>query len=233
MEAVILAGGKGSRLLPHTAETPKPMVPIGGKPIIEILLARFHMAGVKKVYLAVNHLAEQIESHLGDGSGLGLEIVYSKEAKPLSTVGPIRLIKGLPEAFIVANGDVLTDLNVKDLFDYHLERKAELTVATCLREDRVDYGVLETDPDNTVTRFTEKPPYSFRVSMGIYVFSRSILELVPEGEPYGFDQLVLELLRREGRLISYPYTGYWQDIGRPEDYARVQEDVRTVKGLID
>jgi len=125
MEAVILAGGKGSRLLPHTAETPKPMVPVGGKPIIEILLSRFRKAGVKKAHLAVNHLADQIVSHLGDGSSLGMRIVYSKEAVPLSTVGPIKLMKDLPETFLVANGDVLTDLNVKDLYDFHVERQAK------------------------------------------------------------------------------------------------------------
>ncbi len=233
MEAVILAGGKGSRLMPHTAETPKPMVPVGGKPIIDILLARFQKAGVTKAHLAVNHMAEQIEAHLGDGSELGLEIVYSKEDEPLSTVGPIKLMRDLPEDFIVANGDILTDMNVRELFDFHRERGAELTVATYDRKDKIDYGVLETAADNTVTGFVEKPAYSFRVSMGIYVFSRSVLDKVPEGKPYGFDELVLDMLNRKDKLLSFPCTGYWQDIGRPEDYARVQEDVLTVKGLIE
>lgn len=233
MEAVILAGGKGSRLMPHTAETPKPMVPIGDRPIIEILLGRFRKAGVTKAHIAVNHLAEQIEAHLGDGSRLGLEVVYSREDRPLSTVGPIKLMAKLPENFIVANGDILTDLNVKALFDSHVKGGAELTVATCHRHDRIDYGVLDTDEHNTVTGFTEKPSYSFRVSMGIYVFSKSILDVVPEGKPFGFDELVLELLRQKRKVMSYPYTGYWRDIGRPEDYAQVQEDIVEIKGLVE
>jgi len=233
MEAVILAGGKGSRLMPHTVETPKPMVPVGGRPIIEILLSRFQKAGVTKAHLAVNHLAEQIEAHLGDGSKLGLTIDYSKEDQPLSTVGPIKLIPNLPDNFIVANGDVLTDLNVKELFDFHLERGAELTVATFHREDRIDYGVLITDFDNAVTGFIEKPTYSLQVSMGIYVFSKSILDVVPEGKPFGFDELVLEMFRQERKVMSYRYTGYWRDIGRPEDYAQVQEDIVEIKGLVD
>jgi len=233
MEAVILAGGKGSRLMPHTAEVPKPMVPVGGRPIIEILLSRFRKAGVTKVHLAVNHLAEQIEAHLRDGSKLGLEIVYSKEDQPLSTVGPIRLMRDLPDSFIVANGDVLTDLSVKELFDFHREHGAELTVATCHRHDRIDYGVLDTDDNNTVTGFIEKPSYSFRVSMGIYVFSKSILDVVPQGKPFGFDELVLEMLRQKRRVMSFPYTGYWRDIGRPEDYAQVQEDIVEIKGLVE
>jgi NDP-sugar pyrophosphorylase family protein len=232
MEAVILAGGKGSRLLPHTAEIPKPLVPVGDHPIIEILLSQLKKAGVRKVYMAVNHLAPLIESLLGDGSNYGLEIHYSSEDKPLSTVGPLKLISNLPEQFIVANGDVLSDLNVKLLYDYHCRHEAALTVATYQRRERIDYGVLQTAPDNTVTGFSEKPSYDFVVSMGIYVFWHSVLKEVPPGEPFGFDQLMLKLLAAGQKVMSYPYDGYWLDIGRPEDYARAQADIVKIKSLL-
>ncbi len=231
MEAVILAGGKGSRLLPHTAEIPKPLVPVGEKPIIEILLGQLRKAGVTRVHLAVNHLAHLIRAALGTGGNHGLEIVYSIEDKPLSTVGPIKLLSDLPEHFIVANGDILSDIDIRKLYDSHVESGAELTVATYKREEKIDYGVLETNEHDVVTGFSEKPSYHFVVSMGIYVFSRSVLDVVPDGHPYGFDELVLELLRQKRKVVSHPYDGYWLDIGRPADYAQAQEDIERIKGL--
>ena len=231
MEAVVLAGGQGSRLLPVTAELPKPLVPVGGKPVIEFLLRQLRQGGVKRVCLAVNHLAHLIEEAIGDGSRFGLEVVYSREEEPLSTVGPIKLINDLPETFIVANGDILTDLNIESLFENHVESGAELTVATYRRDEQVDYGVLEAGSDNAVTGFSEKPTYSFHVSMGIYVFSRSVLDLVPEGKPFGFDELVLALLAAKRKVMSFPYQGYWLDIGRPADYAQAQQDIERIQHL--
>lgn len=229
MEAVVLAGGKGSRLLPHTAEIPKPLVPVGERPIVEILLHQLKKAGVSRVYLAVNHLSELIREALGDGSRFGLELVYSKEEVPLSTVGPLKLIDGLPENFIVANGDILSDLDVRKLYEDHLRTGAAATVATYHRAEKIDFGVLVTDDDNRVTEFFEKPNYSFTVSMGIYVFNRAVLDFVPEGRAYGFDDLILDLLRRGEKVVSYPYDGYWLDIGRPDDYAKAQADVEIIE----
>jgi NDP-mannose synthase len=232
LTAVVLAGGIGSRLMPHTAETPKPLVEIGGRPVVEYLLAQLKKSGVKRVVMAVNHLAEQIESRLGDGSRFGLDISYSREPKALSTVGPLSLIRDLPDNFIVANGDVLTDLNIGALYRTHLERAAELTVATYEGSEKIDYGVLELDSDSRVMAFAEKPDYSFIVSMGIYVFNRSVLELVPKDKPYGFDRLMLDMLRLQRDVYAYPYDGYWLDIGRPADYARAQGDAERLKGLL-
>ncbi len=233
MEAVILAGGKGTRLYPYTAEIPKPLVPVGEKPIIEILLKQMKKYGVTKAHLAVNHLAHLIIAALGDGRHLGMELKYSHEPTPLSTVAPVKLIKELPEHFIVANGDILTDLDFRKLFDFHLTHPAKLTVATHQRTVKIDYGVLELHEDKrTVRNFREKPCYHFTVSMGIYVFSRSLLEVIPPDTPFGFDELMLELLKRKEPINIFPYEGYWLDIGRPEDYERANRDIDKIKELI-
>lgn len=232
LTAVVLAGGKGSRLMPHTADIPKPLVEVGGRPVVEYLLNRLKQGGVKRVIMAVNHLAEQIERHLGDGSRFGLTIEYSHETQPLSTVAPLKLINDLPENFLVANGDIITDLDICALYRNHIERHAEMTVATYRGTEKIDFGVLEVDPENTVTGFREKPDYHFIVSMGIYVFNRSVLDLVPHNKPYGFDQLMLDLLKHKRRVCAFPHDGFWLDIGRPADYERAQGEVARIKGML-
>ncbi len=233
MEAVILAGGRGTRLQPYTAEIPKPLVAVANEPIIEILLRRMKKCGVRKVHLAVNHLAHLIMAVLGDGSRLGLEILYSHEETPLSTVGPLKLIKSLPEHFIVANGDILTDLDFKVLFDHHTSSQTKLTVATHQRVSKIDYGVLEVGADGSLIGFREKPTYSFTVSMGIYIFSRKILNLVPEDVKFGFDDLMLTMLERKEPINMFPFDGYWLDIGRPDDYEQANRDIEKVRSLIE
>lgn len=232
LTAVVLAGGKGSRLMPRTAELPKPLVEIGGRPVVEYLLKRLKQGCVGRVIMAVNHMADQIEKALGNGSRFGLQIEYSHEPEPLSTVGPIRLIKDLPDNFVVANGDILTDLDIGALYRYHIERRAELTVATYRGTEKIDFGVLEIDSENTVTGFREKPDYHFIVSMGIYVFNRSVLDLVPDNKPYGFDELILNMLARHSRVFAYPYDGFWLDIGRPADYEKAQGEVERIRGIL-
>lgn len=233
MEAVILAGGKGTRLQPYTNETPKPLVPIGNTPIIEILLRTLRRSGVTRVHLAVNHLAHLIMAVLGDGRELGLEINYTAEDQPLSTIGPLTLIKNLPEQFIVANGDIITDLNIAELWESHVRSRALVTVATQRRTEKIDFGVLEANAENQVTGFCEKPEYSFAVSMGLYVFSREVLRYVPAGQPFGFDQLILELLKQNQKVMQYPYSGFWLDIGRPDDYERAQHDQDKILRMLE
>lgn len=232
MQAVLLAGGKGTRLKPHTAEIPKPLVPVGGKPIIEILLSRMRKHGITDVRICVNHLAHLIEAVLADGKRMGMEIKYSLEDRPLSTVAPLKLIEGLNDHFLVANGDILTDLDFSLLFRHHIDHGAKLTVASHRRVHTIDYGVMRTDAQGRVTGFEEKPDYDFTVSTGIYVFSRSVLEFVPDGEPFGFDDLMLRLLELNEPVMTYPYDGYWMDIGRPDDYAQACQDVMTNPGLL-
>ena len=233
MEAVILAGGRGTRLKPYTEHIPKPLVPVGEKPIIEILLDRMRKAGVLKVRIAVGHLAHLIMAVLGNGERFGMELSYAVEDEPLSTVGPIKAMSNLPETFLVANGDILTDLDLRDLYDHHLRSGAALTVATHHRSEKIDYGVLESDPEGRVTAFREKPTYEFTVSMGIYVFSRAVLEHVPTDRPFGFDELMVTLLDKRVPIAAYPFDGYWLDIGRPADYEIAQRDIDRITDLSD
>ncbi len=232
MEAVILAGGQGTRLRPHTAEIPKPLMPVGGIPIVEILLRQMHRTGVTQVCLAVNHLSEQIIKTIGGGEKYGFKIKYSKEELPLSTVGPLKLIKNLGDNFIVANADVLTDLNFKTLFDYHLQMKANLTVATYARPNPIDFGVITVDDNGLAVGFSEKPVFNFVVSMGIYVFSKSILKYVPDKAPFGFDNLMFTLLDNGIPIHTFPFSGYWLDIGRPDDYQKANDDIDRITELM-
>ena len=233
MEAVVLAGGKGTRLQPLTAEIPKPLVPIGDRPIIEILLTRMKQCGVSRVHIAVNHLAKLIRDAVGDGERFGLEISYTQEAEPLSTVGPVKTIQTLPEHFLVANGDILTDLDFAKLYDHHIQSGTRLTVAVHQRTSLVDFGVLETDADGMVTSFDEKPKRQVTVSMGIYVFSRELLSDVPEGVSFGFDDLMFQLLEKGEAISTYRYDGYWLDIGRLDDYHQAQHDISRVQKLLE
>ncbi|PWB71116.1 nucleoside-diphosphate-sugar pyrophosphorylase, partial [candidate division GN15 bacterium] len=224
--------GKGTRLFPYTSDIPKPLVPVGDRPIVEILVRRLRKAGVRRVHMAVNHLAEKIMDSLGSGESLGIEIRYSVEERPLGTVGPLTLLENLPDHFIVANGDVISDIDLNSLYAYHLERKALLTVAVQQRTERIDYGVLTSERDGRVTSFVEKPAQDLFVSMGIYVFAREVLRVVPKGVPFGFDNLVLSLLERKARVFSYPYSGFWLDIGRPGDYERAIREIDKIEAML-
>ena len=224
MQAVILAGGKGRRLYPHTYETPKPLVTVAGKPVIEILLQQMKKHAVKDVIIAVNHMADKIEQLLQDGSRLGIPIRYSKEEQELSTVAPLKLIDELKDTFIVANGDILTDLNFETLMHHHLQYNAPVTVAVNRRLNKIDYGVLETGKNGMVTSFVEKPASEYLVSCGIYVFSKKVLDIVPDDKPFGFDHLMLKLLEQNIAVNTYLFNGFWLDIGRPEDYEKAQDE---------
>ena len=230
MKAIILAGGMGTRLKPYTTVIPKPLVPIGETAIIEILLKRLKKFKVDEVYVCLNHFAEIIRAFLGDGTKFGLKINYSLEEQPLGTVAPIRLLKDLPEDFLVMNGDLLTDLDFAGLFNYHLEKKSLLTVSVFQRNAKIDFGVIESDPEtNKVTGFREKPEYNFEVSMGVYVMNRNILTMVPYNQRFGFDDLMKTLLEKKQEISVYRFKGYWLDIGRPDDYEKANEDIDWLK----
>ncbi len=228
MRAVILAGGKGTRLRPYTATLPKPLVPVGDRSILDIVLMQLKQVGVTRVTMAVNHLAHLIMAYFGDGSRWGLEIDYSREPKPLSTIAPLTLINDLPEHFFVMNGDVLTDLDFCDLYETHVRTGAEITVATFERDARIDFGVLRTDDAGRVVRFEEKPAYHFTVSMGVYVISRSLLEVVPRNKPFGFDDLMHTCINQGRKAVAYTHGGYWLDIGRPADYEEANDRIEAL-----
>lgn len=233
MKAVILAGGKGTRLKPYTTVIPKPLVPVGEKAILEILLTRLKREGVDEVFICLNHFAEIIMAFFGDGSRFGLKINYSLEDEPLGTVGPVKRLTGLPENFLVMNGDLLTDLPFSQLFEYHLQGTPLLTVSTYFRKTTVDFGVIDIDPaTNLAAGFREKPEYVFDVSMGVYVMNRQILDHVPAGTFFGFDHLMLSMLEKKLPVRVFPYKGYWLDIGRPDDYEKANGDISMLETLL-
>jgi NDP-sugar pyrophosphorylase family protein len=234
MEAVILAGGKGTRLRPYTTTLPKPLMPVGERPILAIVIAQLKAAGIKKITIAVNHMAELIMAYFGNGEKFGVEITYSMEDKPLGTVGPVKLIKDLPDHFLVMNGDILCNLNYAELFKAHVASGAGFTIATYQRDAKIDFGVLEIDKTSKqLTAFIEKPTYHFDVSMGIYVFSKSVLEIVPRDQPFGIDNLALRMLAERQAVNTFPFSGYWLDIGRPDDYDQANNDVANNPGLFE
>ena len=233
MHAVILAGGKGVRLRPYTTALPKPLVPIGDShTILDIVLMQLAGCGFTSVTLAINHLGRLIRAFAGDGARWNLAIDYIEETVPLSTVGPLFSLRNrLPEHFLVMNGDVLTSLDYRRLLDTHAASGADLTVATALRSTRIEFGVLDV-VDSKIVGFTEKPSWTYRVSMGVYGMSRDTIAPYPEGLAFGFDELVLDLLEQGRQPATHDFDGFWLDIGRPEDYDEANRSFATLRPLL-
>ncbi len=229
--AVILAGGKGSRLRPYTIVLPKPLMPIGDYPILEVIVRQLVVQGFTHITLAVNHQAELIKAFFGDGSKWGILIEYSLEDQPLGTMGPLKLIQNLPEYFLVMNGDILTDIVFADFFEKHVQSGAIYTISSHLREEMIDYGVLQTS-NGLLTGFNEKPKNTYEVSMGIYMLSKKVLDFIPDNTPYGFDQLMLALLAKNEPVAVNTFKGLWLDIGRPDDYVEAIEQFDQLKDKI-
>lgn len=231
-EAVILAGGKGVRLRPYTTLIPKPLVPIGDYSILEIVLSQLAAHGFTKAVLAIGHLGQMIRAYVGNGSQWGIEVEYLHEESPLGTIGPTLMsLADRPEHFLVMNGDILTDIDYGHLLETHVRSGAPLTVATFQREDQIDFGVLDISGE-LVTRFREKPTYSYSVSMGVYAVASNTLRHYTAGLPFGFDDLILDLLARDQEPASYPFSGFWLDIGRPDDYDRANTEFSALKPML-
>ncbi len=231
MNVVILAGGKGRRLYPYTVVLPKPLMPIGDFPILEVMLKQLKSRNLTDITLAVGHLGNLIQTYFGDGSKLGVNIKYSFEDKPLGTVGPLTLIRGLDQTFMVMNGDLLTTLDYLKLIDYHKKQKAVATIAAQKRSVDVDFGVIQRDKDDRMVRYIEKPTLSYTVSMGIYIFEPEILSFIPKDEKFDFPDLMQLLLEKEKKVAIYNSTDFWLDIGRPDDYQKAVEEFERNKKL--
>lgn len=216
--AVILAGGKGTRLKPYTVSLPKPLVPVGDKPILEIIISQLKKHGFNHITITVNHMADIIKAFFGDGSKWDIKIDYTTETKALSTIGPLTLINDLPDNFLVMNGDVLTDINYGDFYDYHKKNGSVFTIGSFRRTDKIDYGLLHQNENGELIKFEEKPDYNFLVSMGVYMVSKDVMQYVPNDTFFGFDHLMYKLLEEKRLPKIYEYNGYWLDIGRPSDY---------------
>ncbi len=229
MKAVVLAGGKGTRLAPYTRIIPKPMMPIGDKAILEIMLHQMRRAGITDVILTVGHLAGLMRAFFQDGSHLGLNICYSIEENPLGTAGPLSLINGLDETFMVCNGDVLTTLNMAELIEYHRSNHGVATIASHIRQVQIDLGVIQTNGDHAIIGYLEKPVMQYLVSMGIYIFEPLVLQYIPKGQYLDFPDLILKLVAEEKKVVSYPFNGYWEDLGRPDDYEQANIDFEKMR----
>lgn len=231
MRAIILAGGKGTRLRPYTSVLPKPLMPIGEYPILEIIVRQLAHFRFSRITMAVNHQADIIMAFFGNGDKWGIKIDYSLENHPLGTMGPLRLIRDLPDNFLVMNGDVLTDLDFKKFYDVHVEQRNIFTIFSYQREVRSEFGVLELDKMGRMTGFQEKPVIIYDVSMGVYMVSRDVLKYIPERQPYGFDHLMIDLIRDNNPATVKKFDGYWLDIGRPDDYNQAVDEFDRLKDL--
>lgn len=230
MKAVILAGGRGTRLAPYTTILPKPLMPIGDMPILEVIIRQLKLAGVNEVILTVGHLSELIKAFFNDGCRFGIKISYSQEEKPLGTAGPLGLIRDqLTEPFLVMNGDVLTTMSFQALVSRRQRSESIATIAMHKRQVRIDFGVLEMGEDHKVVDYIEKPSIPYQVSMGVYAFHPNILNFIPDDAYLDFPDLVLDLIKHEQRVTGYMFDGYWQGLGRPDDYLKANEDFEKMK----
>jgi NDP-sugar pyrophosphorylase family protein len=227
--AVILAGGKGTRLRPYTVVLPKPLMPIGEYPILELVIRQLVSHGFNHITIAVNHQAELIKAFFGDGTKWNVKIDYSLEDRPLGTMAPLKLIKDLPSDFLVMNGDILTDLDYSAFYSKHIDNQTLFSISSHKRENKIDYGVLETNENGILTGFIEKPTSSYEVSMGIYLVNKETLSFIPDNQPFGFDDLMHKLLCNGKNVIVNSFNGYWLDIGRPDDYMQAIEEFAEMK----
>jgi mannose-1-phosphate guanylyltransferase len=223
MKAVIQSGGKGTRLRPYTTVLPKPLMPVGAKPVLALLLTWLRQNDTHEAYITTGHLGHLIRSFCGDGEKWDMRIAYTEESEPLGTVGALSLLRDeLDGTFVMVNGDVLTDLNLSAFVSFHHQHGGPLTIATARRSVQIDFGILE-DNNGRVTRFKEKPILTHIVSMGIYCMEPSVIDLVPTGVPFGFDNLMHSMLARNLPVRTFLHSGLWLDIGRVEDFHKAQE----------
>ena len=224
MKAIILAGGKGTRLAPYTTVFPKPLMPIDGMPILEVIVRQLSHFRIKEMVLAVSQQSEPLLSaYFGNGSRYGVDIHYSKEEKPLGTVGPLSTISNLPENFLVMNGDILTTLDYQKLIKFHRQHRGMVTIAMSQKKVKLELGVMEFDRTHRLTRYIEKPTFLYSVSMGVYVFEKRVLNWISAKKYLDFPDLIQKLVKKGQKVICYPSDDFWLDIGRHEDYEEAQE----------
>lgn len=232
MRAVVLAGGMGTRLSPFTSVFPKPLMPIDGVPILQIVSCQLKKEGFDHVTFAVGHMADMIKTYFGDGSKFGLRIDYSFEHRPLGTIGALSLIEDLPDQFMVMNGDILTDLNFAEFFAYHKKHGAVATIATYLKKIQIEYGIVESNHDNAIFRYNEKPTLEYQVSMGVYAFNSNLFKYIQKGHYLDFPDLVTLLIKKGERIAHFAFDGYWMDIGCHADYEKAANDYNELKERI-
>lgn len=228
LQAVIMAGGFGSRLRPLTDELPKPMLPINGRPIMERIIEQLREVGIRKIHVTTHYKPEKIVDHFGDGRRFGVDITYINESSPLGTGGALGLMPVPEEPLLVINGDILTQVNFRRLFEYHKEQKAEMTISVQRYEMQVPYGVIECDGSRVVS-LSEKPQMEFLVNAGIYLLEPEILRFIPSNTYFDMTDLIQRVLDEKRMAVTFPIREYWHDIGRHDDYAQAQDDAGSGK----
>lgn len=222
--AVILAGGKGTRLRPFTMTIPKPLLPLGEVPILEVVLRQLQARGFRRIVVTLGHMPHLFAASIGDGTQWGLRVEYSREEQPLGTAGPIRLIDNLESDFLVMNGDLLTTLDFAALLAEHRRQGAAATIAVSRRTVAIDYGVIEVDDSGELRQYIEKPTIPYHVSMGINVLSKRAVDLIPPGVRFDMPDLMIALKKAGEKVFCFVSDAYWQDIGRFEDYQKASAD---------
>lgn len=224
LTAVLMAGGYGTRLKPLTDILPKPMLPVGGKPLMERVIEQLRQAGIRRMNLTTHFKPEKIIEYFGDGSAFGVELNYVNEEQPLGTGGALGLMPAPSQPLLVINGDILTQVNFRAMFEFHQEQKADLTMAVRRYEMQVPYGVIECE-GALVRRLQEKPQVDFLVNAGIYLLEPSVYQFIPQNTSFNMTDLIQWLLDARRTVISFPVHEYWLDIGQHADYTQAQGDV--------
>jgi len=232
MKAIILSGGKGTRLAPYTMVLPKPLVPIGHKPILDIIVRQLSYYGFKDITLTLGYLSELIQAYFSNVNDIYPDISFIRESKPLGTAGSLGLLKEkIKEPVLVMNGDILTSLNYRELYDYHCIKKSMLTIATHKKRIKIDLGVIISDNQNYLSDYIEKPEEHYNVSMGVYIYNPQIFDYIQKNEYLDFPDLVLKLIENGEKVACYPNNSFWMDIGRPEDFVQAQEQFEKMKNI--
>ena len=218
MKAIILAGGKGARLAPHTNILPKPLIPIGDMPILEVMLRQLRAYGFTEVVLCIGYLGDLLEAYFGDGSKYDLAITYSREAEPLGTAGPLGIAPGLDQTFFAMNGDLLTTLNFAEMLRFHRSHGRPVTVGLADKAVNIDLGVIRSTKDHVLEEYIEKPTYNYKVSMGVYIFEPSVLPLIRDAGRLDLPDLIRQLISTGQKPMTFDSQCRWLDMGRIEDY---------------
>lgn len=229
-DAVLMAGGEGKRLRPLTENTPKPLLLVGDKPIIEYNIDRLKEVGVRNINISINYLGEQLEAYFGDGSQRDIAIKYVRETKPLGTIGSILLVEDFNyDDIIIMNSDLLTNIDFGDFFRTYKDGGADMAVATTSYHVDVPYAVLEVNETNIVKSLKEKPRYTYYSNAGIYILKKNLLKMIPKDKFFDITDLMDRIIEMDLKLVTYPINGYWLDIGKHEDFKKAQEDIKHIK----
>ncbi|AIE86647.1 nucleotidyltransferase family protein [Fimbriimonas ginsengisoli] len=226
VQAVIMAGGFGTRLYPLTEQTPKSMLPVGDRPLMEHVIQSLRSAGIRQMSITTHYLAEKIIDHFGDGSQFGVNIRYCREETPLGTAGALSLLGRPADPTLVLNGDILTNVNYRSLAKFHKGHQADMTVCVRQYDHQVPYGVIQSEGE-FIKGITEKPRYTFFVNAGIYLLEPHLYDRIPSGSRFDMPQLVESVIADGGRVVSFPIIEYWLDIGQTADYDRAQVDMKS------